>query len=96
MSIQANSLTRVTTVDGNADVILVDPTTNDGTIINAKALANSGTPDGYNDLKSAVRTNTSDITVLKSRADSAASDVSALQSAEEHGGRAYRRYCRPA
>ena len=35
MSIQANQLPRVTTVPATADVILIDPSTNDGSVINA-------------------------------------------------------------
>lgn len=54
MSIRANELSRVTTIDGNPDVILVDPSTNSGSIINAQALADSGVPHGYNDLKQKV------------------------------------------
>ena len=54
MSIRANELSRVTTIDGNPDVILVDPSTNSGSIISAQALADSGTPHGYNDLKQKV------------------------------------------
>lgn len=42
MSIQANQLPRVTTAPATADVILIDPSTNDGTIINAQTLLEGG------------------------------------------------------
>lgn len=42
MSIQANLLPRVTTAPATADVILIDPSTNDGTVINAQTLLEGG------------------------------------------------------
>ena len=42
MGIQANQLPRVTTVPATADVILIDPSTNEGSVANAGLIGGGG------------------------------------------------------
>ena len=57
MSIQANQLPRVTTVPATADVILIDPSTNEGSVANAGLLGGGGSgPSPYTSTPAALGT----------------------------------------